>query len=67
MIEQSMPLSKNFTLGELLYSPTAERDQQLKAEQENPPDEILGNLQYLVEIALQPIRTRMAFPIHIRC
>ncbi len=65
MIELSMPLSKNFTLGELLCSPTAERDRQLKTEQENPPDEILDNLQYLVETALQPIRSRMVFPIRI--
>jgi galactokinase len=43
--ELSTPLSKNFTLKELVRSVTAERDEGLKAEQENPPPEVIGNLQ----------------------
>jgi hypothetical protein len=65
MPELSMPLSKNFTLRELLRSNVAERDERLKQEQENPPPEIIDNLQYLVENALQPIRNRIGFPIRI--
>ena len=47
MIDLSMPLSENFTLGELLLSDTAERNEDLKLEQYNPPPEIVENLQYL--------------------
>lgn len=65
MVELSMPLSKNFTLRELLRSNTAERDEKLKQEQENPPPEIIENLRYLVETALQPIRNSFGFPIRI--
>ena len=65
MPELSMPLSKNFTLRELLRSNTSERDERLKQEQENPPSEIIDNLKYLVENALQPIRNRLGFPITI--
>lgn len=65
MPELSMPLSKNFTLRELLRSNVAERDERLKQEQENPPPEIIDNLKYLVENALQPIRNRLGFPIRI--
>jgi hypothetical protein len=43
MIETSMPLSKNFTIGELLRSNTLERDENLKAEQYNPPSEIIDS------------------------
>jgi hypothetical protein len=65
MLELSTPLSKNFTLKELLRSDTAERDEGLKREQENPPPEIIENLQHLVETALQPIRNKIAYPIRI--
>ena len=65
MPELSMPLSKNFILRELLRSNVAERDERLKQEQENPPPEIIDNLKYLVENALQPIRNRFGFPIRI--
>ena len=51
MIEPTMPLSKNFTIGELLRSNTAERDENLKQEQYSPPDEIVSSLKYLVETA----------------
>jgi hypothetical protein len=60
-----MPLSKNFTLREFLCSNVAERDERLKQEQENPPSEIVDNLKYLVETALQPIRNKLEFPIRI--
>lgn len=65
MPELSMPLSKNFTLKELLRSNTVERDDNLKQEQENPPLDVLDNLRYLVENALQPIRGKLGFPIRI--
>lgn len=65
MPELSTPLSKNFTLKELVYSDTAERDEGLKREQENPPPEVLENLRYLVETALQPIRDKISYPIKI--
>lgn len=58
-------LSSNFTVGEMLRSGSAERDPALKREQENPPDDILLNLRYLVETALQPIRTGINYPIRI--
>lgn len=65
MPELSMPLSKHFTLRELLRSNTAERDARLKREQENPPPEIIDNLRYLVSTALQPLRNKIGYPIHI--
>ena len=65
MPELSLPLSSNFTLGELLHSNSAERDENLKREQENPPDEITNKLRRLVETALQPIRTRLDYPLRI--
>jgi hypothetical protein len=65
MVELTMPLSKNFTLGELLRSNTVERDENLKREQYDPSSEIVDNLKYLVETALQPIRTQLGFPIRI--
>lgn len=61
----SMPLSNNFTLGEFLRSDVAERQLHLKEDQENPPEEIVNNLQYLVETTLQPIRDLIDYPIRI--
>lgn len=65
MPELSMPLSNHFTLGEFLRSETAERDYELKKVQENPPEEVIDNLKYLVETALQPIREAFDYPIKI--
>lgn len=65
MVNLSEPLSFNFTVGELLRSSTAERDPGLKREQENPPEEVLLNLQYLVETVLQPIRNGLDYPLRI--
>lgn len=65
MIESSMPLSRNFTIGELLRSDTVERDENLKREQYNPPQDIMDNLQYLVQTTLQPLRSQIGFPIRI--
>jgi hypothetical protein len=42
----SRPLSGHFTLKEMLRSTTAERDEPLKREQENPPVEVVTSLQY---------------------
>ena len=61
----SIPLSENFILGELLHSDLAERDEALKREQENPPPDIIENIQYLVDTALQPIRSNLGYPIRI--
>jgi hypothetical protein len=58
-------LSENFILGELLHSDLAERDEALKREQENPPPDIIENIQYLVDTALQPIRSNLEFSIRI--
>ena len=65
MADLSTRLSANFTLKELVRSSTAERDEALKLEQENVPDDVLGNLQYLTQTVLQPIRTRLDFPIRV--
>ncbi|UCC79175.1 MAG: hypothetical protein JSW64_13005 [Candidatus Zixiibacteriota bacterium] len=65
MSDLSMPLSKNFTLGEFLRSGTAERIPALKSEQENPPQNIVENLKYLVEKTLQPVRDEIGAPIRI--
>jgi hypothetical protein len=65
MPELSLPLSKHFTLGDFLRSATAERDESLEAEQKHPPEEIVLNLQYLVETALQPVRGLLGFPVRI--
>ncbi len=65
MAELSMPLSSNFTLGEFLRSNTAERDYDLKKEQENPSDTIIESLQHLVDVCLQPIREKFGYPIRI--
>ncbi len=65
MPELTIPLSKDFTLEELLRSEIVERDERLKQEQQDPPPEIIGNLQYLVETALQPLRSGLGFPIRI--
>lgn len=56
MADLSMRLSKNFTLGEFLRSATAERHENIVAEQYNPPDEVISNLSYLCNQTLQPIR-----------
>ena len=65
MTNLSTPLSANFILKEFLASSTAERDPELKRVQENPPEEVLGNLKYLVETAVQPIRSKLDYPIRI--
>ena len=63
MANLSERLSANFTLGELLRSSTAERDPALKEEQENPPESVLASLRYLVKTVLQPMRTKLDYPI----
>ncbi len=65
MADLRMKLSNNFSLGELVKSETAERQEDLKREQESPPDKIISNLKSLAETALQPIRERLGFPIRI--
>lgn len=65
MTDLRMKLSNNFTLGELVRSETAERQENLKREQDNPPEIIISNLKYLAETALEPIRKRLGFPIRI--
>lgn len=56
-----MKLSKNFTLKEMLSSPTAARYGY--KEQYNPSDDVILNLRILVENLLQPIRDALGCPI----
>ena len=65
MADLNEKLSPNFTLGELVYSETAERRTDLKAKQENPPQTVMDSLRYLATKTLQPIRDKFNFPIHI--
>ncbi len=65
MADLNLKLSNNFSLAELVNSDTAQRDYNLKQEQENPPREIVDKLKYLAETALQPIREKLGFPIRI--
>lgn len=56
-----MQLSKNFSLSELLESPTARR---LKiAEQFTPPKSVVDNLELLCKHILQPLRDVLGLPI----
>ncbi len=65
MVDHSTPLGKNFNLGEFLRSNVAERDDRLKAEQEDPPESVLNSVAYLVRKVLQPIRHGIGYPIRI--
>ncbi len=58
-------LSRNFTLHELLRSDTAERYPAINAKQYDPPTQIVDNLTYLSQNTLQPIRSRLRFPISV--
>ncbi len=58
-------LSANFSLGELIYSSTAERDPSLKAVQHSPPSEAVDRLEYLCKKTLQPLRDSLGFPIEL--
>lgn len=59
----STKLSENFTLEEMLFSESAQRDPYLLRQQENPGINIVNNLTHLVNTALQPIRNSCAYPI----
>jgi len=65
VLDLTRVLSPHFTLKEMVRSATAERDTVLKREQENPPEEVVGCLQYLVAAALEPMRVGIAAPVHI--
>ena len=65
MVDITQHLSRDFMLGELLRSDTAERDATLKQQQYNPPPEVVANLTYLAVTALQPIRDLLAYPLHV--
>ena len=65
MSDLRQSLSANFTLREFLRSDTAERNEKLLQEQENPPQSIIDSLDYLVDTALQPIRTGLGHSITI--
>lgn len=56
-------LSENFTLQELLHSPTATRSG--FDEQFAPPPEVIENLKKLCVKVLQPLRDRVGVPISI--
>ena len=64
-IDLAAKLSANFTLGELLYSDRAERDEALRKAQLNPPSNVVTCLAYLAEQTLQPIRNALNYPIKI--
>jgi hypothetical protein len=59
----SVPLTEHFTLKELVRSATAERDDALKREQENPGAEIVSSLEYLAHNALEPLRRGIGVPL----
>lgn len=65
MVDLAQRLSEDFTLAELLRSDTAERDEALRAQQYNPPAEVVANLGYLATAALQPIRNLLGYPMRI--
>lgn len=56
-------ITKNFTLYELLRSSTAERNPEMKAQQQNPSEDVLKKLRYLAQTTLQPIREKFGCPI----
>jgi len=56
-----MKLSSNFSLNELIESPTARRKG--FHEQFNPPTKVVENLQELVTNVLQPLRDALGVPI----
>ncbi len=58
-------LSTHFSLYELVRSEIAERQPFLLKKQLNPPPDILEHLQYLVDTALQPIRERFQYAMHV--
>jgi len=58
-------LSTHFSLYELLRSEIAERQPFLLEMQLSPSKEVVGNLQYLVDTTLQPIRERFQYSMRI--
>jgi len=65
MVDLNLRLSKNFTLGEFLRSSTAERQEAVFKEQNNPPQEVIASLQYLCTKTLQPLREKLGAPMKI--
>lgn len=65
MADLNTKLSKNFSLGEFLYSATAERHNDIVAVQYAPSEEIIENLQYLCKKVLQPVRDKLGVPMKI--
>jgi hypothetical protein len=65
VLNLSVPLSAHFTLKEMVRSATAERDDALKQEQENPSEDVVASLQYLATTVLEPIRQSVGMPLHI--
>jgi hypothetical protein len=58
-----MKLSENFTLAEMIESPTARRLNY--TEQFEPPLHVITNLTCLIESVLQPMRTALSKPITV--
>lgn len=70
MADLNLRLSRNFTLGELLRSATAERQEEMRNQQLNPEvyeadKNIIENLRYLCTTTLQPIRDQLGVPLRI--
>lgn len=61
-----MRLSDNFVLDEFLVSQTATRQGgEMLEQQQNPPDEVTENLDFLVDECLQPMRTLLKTSMRI--
>lgn len=55
-------ISKNFKMGEFIYSETANK----KGIDNRPPsEEIIENIKLLVTTILQPLRDKISFPFHV--
>jgi len=64
-MNKEMRLSRSFKLKEFLNSQTAERSPLIYKEQNNPPPEVIANLEYLCQKTLQPLRDKLQVPIRI--
>lgn len=62
-MKPNRPLTKNFSLHEMLVSETAARFNFV--EQYDPPDSAIEHLEQLCSKILQPLRDSLKYPIHI--
>lgn len=64
-LDLHQPLSPHFTLSELLRSETAERIQELRDQQLDPPSSVITNLRHLVTGTLEPMRQGLGLPLRV--